>query len=499
VNHSAPGREFFAMVMVLNLSFIALAALSIFPGAIAEEKEDDTLTLLRMTNLSALSILFGKSTTRLLAALLLLAVQIPFTLMAITLGGVGMKQVWGAYAVLGATTFFLCNLSLIASVYCRTAMRAGFLTAILGIFFYVVLPFIGIVTTRMLKNGPFSFSPESTWDHVAKLSFESNPLLALFSIVEPRMMGGGGLNFATSHLFVHLIGGVICFLIAWLMFDRYCSAPEEVRRAPKVKNGRPRRWAGVSRTWFRRPVAWKEFYFTIGGRFGFLLRLALCGAIFATVYGLFAWEYNDRVARYADYGYTDHYAERFWRNVSGACLVISGMCAGLELILLVGRLFGTEHRRLTLASLVALPWSVGKLIRQKILGVIPVFAPWLILACFAFFICPGFWSDELADELKDISWRHDREEICGTIYIGLQTLLLLVTIVWFSLRIRRGALPAAVAVVAVWNVGFVVFMDALSNRNEWVGLLVGSMFTLPALLFVCTAVRDRIQLAAAEE
>src|SRR5688572_9065861 len=89
---AAPGRQFFTIVTMLNLGFIGIAALSIFPSAIAEEKEDETLTLLRMTNLSPLAILFGKSTSRLTAALLLLAVQVPFTVLAITLGGVSLQQ-----------------------------------------------------------------------------------------------------------------------------------------------------------------------------------------------------------------------------------------------------------------------------------------------------------------------------------------------------------------------------------------------------------------------
>ena len=53
----------------------------------AEEKEEQTLGLLRMTGLSPLSILLGKSTSRLCGALLLLAAQFPFTIFAVTLGG----------------------------------------------------------------------------------------------------------------------------------------------------------------------------------------------------------------------------------------------------------------------------------------------------------------------------------------------------------------------------------------------------------------------------
>src|SRR4051794_6274954 len=54
---NAPGLEFFESVAMADLAFIALAGMSYFSSAISEEKEEDTLGLLRMTNLNALSIL----------------------------------------------------------------------------------------------------------------------------------------------------------------------------------------------------------------------------------------------------------------------------------------------------------------------------------------------------------------------------------------------------------------------------------------------------------
>src|SRR5205085_1688371 len=81
--HVAPGREFLLATLMANLAFLGIAAPGVFASAITEEKEDETLPLLRMTNLSPVAILFGKSTARLLGALLLLAVQIPFTLLAV--------------------------------------------------------------------------------------------------------------------------------------------------------------------------------------------------------------------------------------------------------------------------------------------------------------------------------------------------------------------------------------------------------------------------------
>src|SRR5688500_2933800 len=68
----APGRAAFQLIIVLNYMVVILASCSFFVQAIGEEKEENTLGLLRMTNLSPLSILLGKAAGRLFIALLIL-------------------------------------------------------------------------------------------------------------------------------------------------------------------------------------------------------------------------------------------------------------------------------------------------------------------------------------------------------------------------------------------------------------------------------------------
>jgi ABC-type Na+ efflux pump permease subunit len=496
-NRATPGREFFLMIMMLNLGFIAIAALSIFSSAIAEEKEDETLTLLRMTRLSALAILFGKSTSRLLSALLLLAVQIPFTLLAITLGGISLNQVWGAYAILGTTTFFLCNLALLSSVYSRTTLRAGFLTGFVGGLIYVVLPFIGIITTLRMGGPPTAAAlsggtfAQQAWG----LVLQANPMWALIALLESSL--GGVLS--VKHLWINVIGGLVCFALSWLLFDRFCKqAPEAAPRVRKARNGRVRRWGPVGRSWKRLPLAWKDFHFMIGGRFGFFIRVALGAAIFGAIY----WFTTDSAARYGRVR---------WDEAGAVVIACAGFCAGLELLLLSGRILGSERQRQTLSSLVGLPWSTGKIIRQKILGCLPVFLPWLLLALAGLFLAWGPLVEEFEDAYNrgqfrynwsgewTLFWRQNREEIGAFFYVTLQALLLVVTIVWFSLRIRRGALPASIAVLVVWNVIFALCVDEMHSRDEYIGFFVGVALTLPVLILMGRSVYYRIQTAAAED
>ena len=488
----APGREFLGMLMMLNLAFIGVAALSIFPSAIAEEKEDGTLTLLRMTNLNPLSILLGKGATRLISALMLLAAQIPFTMLAVTLGGVTMTQILHAYAILGATTFFLCNLAMLASVYCRTATRAGFLTGIIGGVLYVVLPwFYAIFAFRQWWAGLATTG--GLLKSIIQYVFEANPVFAMGNL----LFDSRRTAFTSNHVWISLGAGTLCFLFAWLIFDRYCATAETAPgRVKKAKNGKPRRWAHVSRPWQRLPLAWKDFNFMAGGRFGFYLRLFMAGLILLVAYGL-AKAFEDAFGA----------SSVFWENFSGTTIVIAGWIAGLELLLITGRIFGTERRNLTLSSLVALPWSVGKIVRQKILGCLAVLLPWIILAAIAIsFNFHEIWKDTI-QEINSLTtfdkWGniHLLTAISVICYACTQALLSLTVLVWFSLRIRRGALPATIATMTVVNVIFGITVDVYGrNRSdETTILLIGFILSLIALIAMCRKTLRRIQLAAAED
>ena len=190
----APGLVFLQSATWLQAVFLTISGLGYFASAITEEKEEETLGLLRMTNLNPLSILLGKSTSRLCGALLLLAAQVPFTLMAVTLGGVSSGQVFAAYATLGAYTFLLCNLALLASVIARRTGGAALLTG--------TALFAGWI------GGEFSsalagLSPFRRLADIFKTGFHEPP-------VGWQVMGSAAV-------------GVACFLIAWGLFERLCA------------------------------------------------------------------------------------------------------------------------------------------------------------------------------------------------------------------------------------------------------------------------------------
>ncbi len=112
----APGLALFTTIANIDLVFITLAAIGFFATCITEEKEEGTLGLLRMTDLSPIAIVLGKFGGRLLTALLLILIQLPFTLLTITLGGVAPAQIEAAYIALLSYMVLLAGVGLLVSV-----------------------------------------------------------------------------------------------------------------------------------------------------------------------------------------------------------------------------------------------------------------------------------------------------------------------------------------------------------------------------------------------
>ena len=119
----APGLTVFLWISWLNFAVISLAGIGWFSSAISEEKEEDSLGLLKMAGIGPVALLLGKSTTRLVSVLLLLAVEFPFVLLSITLGGVTMPQVIAMAVALSAYLVFVANLGLLCSVVASNTRR----------------------------------------------------------------------------------------------------------------------------------------------------------------------------------------------------------------------------------------------------------------------------------------------------------------------------------------------------------------------------------------
>jgi ABC-type Na+ efflux pump permease subunit len=447
---NAPGLRFFESVVFIDFWFIVLASLSLFSSAITEEKEEMTLGLLRMTNLNALSILLGKSTSRVVNALLLLAAQIPFTLLAVSLGGVAVRQIVAAYWTLAAFIIFLANLALLASVVCRRTTGAAVLTGSTLFVFFAVVPFLRWASMIPIRLGLIEVPSTATelLNRLADAVALTSPYDRLSAVVRTGFSGSP----AGVQVWSNLAIGLLCFLLAWAVFEIFCDEQHEATqpRSLVARRTSALRALGAGRAWSR-ALAWKDFHFLTGGKVWMALKLALY-AIVPLLFAKHQWRWRGLFS-IEQFGYV--------------ILWISIFNAAAEVALIAASIFRQERQWKTLSSLATLPMSMRQIAYQKILGCVPALIPaFLYLGLGLYCIRADLNSATLHRWLaNDLSWMS---------YVAAQFVLFLHVVAALSLHFRRGALPAAIALHFVWNM--MVGIGMAVSREEG---------TTPTLTFLC--------------
>jgi ABC-type transport system involved in multi-copper enzyme maturation permease subunit len=415
----APGLRFFQLICVLNGGLITLAGVSYFSSVITEEKEDGTLGLLKLADLSTLSILFGKSTTRLFAALFVFIGQFPFALLAITLGGVTVHQVWSAYVALAAYMVLVANVALLASVVSRRSGAASLLMILILLALLAGVPALHH-SRALLEQARLIPAAGSGWDQVWPAVgglYDTSIITRLQTILSTGFAGTA----LSAQVWWSLAGAAACFALAWRVFDRFTEylGPAAPPRGllPRVRTRR--RWRIVPRPW-RCSLIWKDFHFMAGGPLAVALKLVLYPLL---VFVLLEYDDWSRVT----------IGVRFPDTAWFAVFVI----AVVELLLYASRLFGHELRWGTLPCLALLPRSAPRIGYGKaagcLLGSLPT---WLLVVALAYFFpAPNADVGDFTDE--------------RAISVLVLIVLLLHLTVLYSLIVRWGALPLAIATLFV--------------------------------------------------
>ena len=475
--YGAPGLRFLEPMVWINLVCITLAGLSYFASAITEEKEEMTLGLLRMTDLNPVAILLGKSTSRLVGALLLLLVQVPFVLLAVTLGGVGIVQIAAAYSTLLAYMFFVCNFALLLSVIFRNTATAGGV----GLFFLFFF-FFGCYWAKAIERGLASsqtINPENgLWPTVTSVIDywrQATPTERIGSIFQTGFTG----PVISFQVVSNLVMGVLFFLLAWLVFDWFTH--EEKDAAPA------RRWL-VGRT--NRPsripphlvgfgaITWKDFTFIGGGKFGVILKFAVLGLLVG-ICNFICYQSDSPIT---------------WEFEGGVLIWASFLMTAIWLALEASRIFKDEVRWKTLSSLITLPISVRELAYRKVAGALAGTLPLLAGAVVGMVMVP----DKVADFLNELL-KHPTSFASFLVAI-LQFVLFLHLTAFLSLVIKRGALPLAFAIHFVGGLfvmWFVVMFSMLLRFNGSSYFIATGCVVLTGLLH--RGIGYRLERAAAEE
>lgn len=447
----APGLGFFVSIAWINLVGLTLAGLSYFASAVSEEKEEMMLGLLRMTRLSPVALLLGKSTSRLLTALALVVVQLPFTLLAVTLGGIGAEQIGAVYLALLAYAFFLANLALFCSVVSdRTAHAAVGTGLLLG----------------LLAAGPHLVASVEPGVAVPDWSVTERVQEVLSSTYAGGLVG--------DQFFWDLGLGAGFFLLAWACFD-LCTRQQKVAAPARgLLAGRQSafRRFGCGRAWTGRALVWKDFHFVGGGKLGIVIQSVLL-VVPVLLFAIFDW-----------------------RSFVGSWQVGFGILAWTGMIvfsiggvLVASRIFQQEVQWKTLPQIWSLPCTPRQILWQKVQAGLLLLAPALVAIALG-----------ATPFLPDIAGEW---EVLVGVGVGIcQMCFLFALVAYMSLAVKRGAIILSLLIYwmgwsTVSSLAMMLLMMAFGPLGGFImGVVFGPVALLLAYLLGMQTVRRLGRLAA---
>lgn len=347
----APGLRFFSASIYLNVIFLTLLGVGFFSTAITEEKEEDTLGLMLMAGISPLGILLGKLGGRLIQALLLIVVQYPFTLLAITMGGVSQSQVNAAYVGLTSYMLLLAGGGLLCSTLAPLSRTAG-TWMVIALFAYGVIPYFCQLT--LLFVGISAGVPTPWW--ATLLTTVSST--CLFLRIGDIITTGFGESPWSWQAVSNLALGLVCFALSWGCFGYVTREPatEAITRGALARS----KWGLASsfspgRAW-NNPFVWKDFHFVAGGLSLRLLRIGFYAGLYIVSCWLSAlWRTGGRFGLYG-------------KEILGVYQFLLLFALSWEAALLMARSIHDEVSGKTLASLVMLPRSTVHVVYSKLFG-----------------------------------------------------------------------------------------------------------------------------------
>lgn len=466
----SPGRDFFTHICYLNFGLLNLAAMSFFSTVITEEKEEMTLGLLKMAGISPIGILLGKTSPRLIAVAMILSVQLPFTFLAITLGGVLTNQILAAYVSLLSFAMMLAGIGGFFSTVCRRSnVSASLTTASLAVM-YIGPEIIDTLARESQRRGYLSLWLTSLVEWFCSCVREATPFFSLDQILATNYAGGA----FTYQVVSNIVFGIILFLTSWALFDP-CTRNEKPiapargltalfkRRVTKTQPS-----ATGNRVWDN-ALAWKDFHFITGGLTAVIIKFLCYVALLTGMVFLMGRQMRSD----------------FSDNVGALCLTSMLLALGVEVPIYASRLFREEIRWQTWSNLVLLPESISKIAIQKIVGTLPTFAPGIVIFLFGAVMAPRFVAD---------FFEGGYEQLLGLWWFISQYILGVHVVVLMSLVVKWGSLPLGIAIVFLGNALFLTCTVGSGGGEEI--LIVAIFFAIVGVCVCIALIRDRLKTLA---
>lgn len=467
---SAPGRALLLSMLEINLWLMTAAGVLLFAPCIAEEKESQTLGLLRMTGIHPAGLLLGKSIPKLIQMFLFLLVQLPIACLTVTLGGVNWTHVSTAMQLVVADLLTAATYSLTCSVLFTTSGQAV-VASILGL-----MGWSALISNTQLSTSHLYLTMASTgadaqgagfllgfsllaalvqfvvlivlfdwWNQHEIADGPSVPLMTrlgnwLASGPAPGPAARPASSPAAADLIPNLsssgidnpeVGPPMVPIPAATSQEAVPSSQfPDAQAAPKLDTAQrgPQRSRQHIDPW---PFAWKEYMLLGGGSGWFLARclVAVLGFLFA-------------VAVSSPYG-----------GMSESVMTLAAWAFALDSIYLAVNLLSTEMRQQTWELLVILPVPKSRICWQKAAGAALHLTPWL--AALAIGAC--------LDGSRSLMWTmlmHPIDSLLVGTNLVLWVFSMLLSLVYFSLYMNPWLACGAVIAWAgiVLTVQFLMFI-----------------------------------------
>jgi hypothetical protein len=231
-----------------------------FPTAILEERESGNLALLQLTGLTGLQVVIGKGGTYLIIALMVLAVQFPFAILGVTLGGISRAQVAFAFEILAIWVVLAWSISLLVSLFAKYASQAALLTAtsVIAVLWWSDIAALFCRFARIVPTISFSLPLTLTSQLACNLDFRTRS----------QLIDG-------AEWWYLLLAVVILALAAWIFRIQILRATGEAAVLVRGKREACESYGRVRPP----PVAWKDFHYLLGGKAGLWVRWASAAAL----------------------------------------------------------------------------------------------------------------------------------------------------------------------------------------------------------------------------
>lgn len=359
---NSPGLEILKAWGNVVLLFTFFGGVGYFVRVLAVEKDLGTLALLKLTGIGPLGILAGLFGSRLVQALVIFTLQLPFVLWSITLGGVTPHQVLAMYLTLLSTLFLVGNIALFASVVCGNSGGASGFS-----YFLLVSPvfvYSGCqILASAIQSGSLQFSGASS---VAAFALNAVSLLEAVSPYR-RMQAVLVTGYDDSLINIQVTAccaiGCLLFGLSLLSFERGTTQTEPAIHARgqkwlvEISSRRKRR---SQRCWDN-PYLWREFQLRMHGFRGLLVSFCTCSAIYLFV--LFCLPFLLIRSGYADYD-----AMQFRDSIVNVLQVITVVVTCVLPPAAVASTLTLELKQQTLGTLFLVAREPGNILRGLVIG-----------------------------------------------------------------------------------------------------------------------------------